>query len=172
MLTLIYEEQSSSGRIEDTIGDLTGRSLIVLGIADRYRVVPLNAARENELKRVLKRWIFPVQLEGHLCGDTAYRLEKILTAHSRPRESSSASPTERRSLKCASGDQYLDFYKLSPGNYPSFIYAFQRFLELIAIFEMFKQRFFLYATGADSSSHCHAENGRAYRRQQRYHQHS
>ena len=145
---------------------------MVHGKGDKNRIVPLSTALENGHKRVPKGWTFRGQLEGHLCGDTAYRLEKILPAHSRPRELNSDSPTECRSLKYPSGDRCLDFYKLSPGRHSSVIYAFQRFLQLIAIFEMLKQRFFLYATGTDNSSHCHAENGRADRRQQRYHQYS
>ena len=125
-------------RTEDIIGDLTGRSLIVHVKGDKDRVVSLSTALENELKRVLKGCIFPGQLEGRLCGDMAYRLAKDAAGHSRPRESNSDSPTECRSLKYTSDDRCLDFYKLSPGNYLSFIYASQRSLQLIAIFEMFK----------------------------------
>lgn len=57
---------------EDFIDDFTGKR-------DKERVAPLSTAFENELKRLPKGWTFPGQLEGHLCGDTAYRLVKDAT---------------------------------------------------------------------------------------------
>ena len=65
-------------RTEDIIDDLTGRSFMVHVKGDKDRVVSLSTALENELKRVPKGCIFPGQLEGRLCGDTAYRLAKEL----------------------------------------------------------------------------------------------
>lgn len=123
--------EAVAARAEDFIDDFTGKR-------DKERVALLSTALENELKRLPKGWTFPGQLGGHLCGDTAYRLVKDAAGHCRPRESSSDSPTGRRSLEYACGDRYLDFYKLSPGHHSSVIYAFQRFLGLIAIFEMLK----------------------------------
>lgn len=64
--------EAVAARAEDFIDDFTGKR-------DKERVALLSTALENELKRLPKGWTFPGQLEGHLCGDTAYRLVKDAT---------------------------------------------------------------------------------------------
>ena len=65
---------------KDIVNDLLGQSLIVHGKGRKDRIVPLSTNLAHEIAKLPAGWFFPGEGEnGHICGDTVYRLIRKTT---------------------------------------------------------------------------------------------
>lgn len=71
----------SIAHTKDIIDDLYGKSIIVHGKGHKDRVVPLSNQLIALLDAVPDGYIFPGDVQGHICADTVYRWVKEATGY-------------------------------------------------------------------------------------------